>query len=101
MNYDGETPNGVEYIKALYSKNTRYHILVDRLDKMTPQYEDILAGESVKRYEIGTGGSRSLTYNSIDPDAFMKKYESEMSTKLTMEESRKSRKAVGVVLRDY
>ena len=101
ISYDATTENGIQYITSLYSRNTKYYTIVNRLDKMTPHYEEILTGDSVKSYQVGQGGTRSVTFNTVDPEAFMEKYENLEAAKVAMESNAKPRKAVGVIPRDF
>ena len=99
INYDAKTENGVRYISLLYASNYEYETVVDSLDSLAVQRKAVLSGGgTVTQYSIG---SRSLTKKSLSATEVLDLWDKLMAKKRQLEEGRKPRKAVGVVLRDW
>lgn len=99
INYDGTTTNGIKYIVALYSRNSRYQDIVDDLDTLKPARTQLLSGKgSVTQYSIGT---RQLSRSNLSGKDLLALYDSLMKEKVNLEMARKPRRSVGVVLRDW
>ncbi|MBQ7564608.1 MAG: hypothetical protein IJT16_11540 [Lachnospiraceae bacterium] len=98
MNYDAKTENGIPYFSGLYKRSFEYLTVVDSLNDLAVQRKAILAGGAVNSYTIG---NRSITRNQLSPSELLKLWDRLMAKKLSLENGRKPRKAVGVVHRDW
>lgn len=99
VNYDGRTENGVPYVARLYSTNYRYTCIVDDLNSLQPARQTVLSGSgSVTQYSIG---SRQLTKSVLNATQLLSLWDKLMAEKAAIEGAGRSRKSVGIVLRDW
>lgn len=98
VTYDTKTENGVPYSSTLYLRNFEYQTVVDDLDGLVVTKHAIMKGEgSVTSYTIG---SRSLSRQTLSASEVLKLWDKLWAKKKQLE-GYSSRKAVGVVLRDW
>ena len=98
ITYDKKTENGVPYSSVLYLRNFEYETVVNDLDGLVVTRHAIMKGEgSVTSYTIG---SRSLSRQTLSASEVLKLWDKLWAKKKQLE-GYSSRKAVGVVLRDW
>ena len=99
IQYDAKTENGIPYLSALYSANFEYETVIDDLDGLTTARKAVMSGSgAVTSYSLG---SRSVTRQALSAKDVLEMWNKLMTRKKELEEGRKPRRAVGVVLRDW
>lgn len=97
---DGKTDNGIPYVTRLYLSNFEYETVINDLDGLILVRKQIMSGGgSVSSYTIG---SRSLSKQTLNASEVFELWDKLWAKKERLEEGRRAtRKAVGVVLRDW
>ena len=97
---DGKTENGIPYVTRIYLRNFEYETVINDLDGLIQVRRQIMSGGgSVSSYTIG---SRSLSKQALSASEVLDLWDRLWAKKERLEEGRSAtRKAVGVVLRDW
>ena len=97
---DGRTDNGIPYVTHLFLSNYEYETVINDLDGLVLVRKQIMSGGgSVSSYTIG---SRSLSKQALSASEVLDLWDKLWAKKERLEEGRSAtRKAVGVVLRDW
>lgn len=99
ISYDGETENGISYVKRLYINNFEYKNIVNNLDGLVNVIAEFSQGEgNVTTYSLGT---RSVTRQVATLAEAREWWDELIRRKERLENNKKPRKAVSMVPTDW
>jgi hypothetical protein len=99
VNYDAKTENGIPYLSKLYTENYEYERVVTDLDSLATTRKVLMSGSGgVTQYSLG---SRSVTRQAMSASEMLAMWDKLWARKLELEGTKKPRKAIGVVMRDW